>query len=517
MEVSRFKSLIAPLFGAVLSLPLLYLLFFALDAGISLEAFSNLNLDTYTKNTLVLVAGVGALVFCLGTLSAYVVARFTFAGSRFFSAALVLPLALPSYVVGYAYNGIFEYRGLFSQLANSEYRLDILTLWGVIVIFGLSMYPYVFIVARAAFSGLSSSVEEVVKLQGIGPVRAFFRVYLPLVYPALFIGLFLTSMEVISDYGTVLYFGVETFSVGIFKQWFGYADLQGAIKIALVLMLFVFAFLLLESKAKARMRYATGSFSAKPLQKQRLRGLGALGAFGFCAGVLLVAFVVPVGVLVYWAILDPQSGSLELGRYTVGTLALNLGSAFAIMVCAFVVLFFTVAYHTTLAKIAYRVSLLGYSIPGAVVGIGALLLFSSMDRALGQYWFGGSFFVLIFAYMVRFYPAGVGALNSGFAKITTELQEASKLYASGEFARMWRVSLPMVKGAFVGGFLIVFIDISKELPATLLLRPFNFDTLATRIYELASNEMLPALGLPSLVLIAMTTVAVLLLNLRIFK
>ena len=517
MEVNRLKPFIAPIFGAILSLPILFLLAYALLEGVSLEAFSNLNLATYAKSTLLLVLGVGALVFVFGGLSAYLVARFEFVGSRFFALSLALPLAIPSYVVGYAYNGIFEYAGLLAQLTGITGHFSILTLWGAIVIFGLSMYPYVFIVARAAFLGLSSSVDEVVKLQGIGPVRAFFRAYLPLVYPAFFIGLFLTSMEVISDYGTVLYFGVETFSVGIFKQWFGYADLQGAIKIALVLMVFVFTLLLLESKAKARMRYATGGFSAKPLQKQRLKGLKALGAFAFCALLFTCAFVVPVAVLGYWAILEPHSGSLDLGGYALGTLSINLGSAFVIMVCAFVVLFFTVAYRTALAKIAYRVSLLGYSIPGAVVGIGALLLFNNIDKALGQYWLGGTFFVLIFAYVVRFYPAGVGALNSGFSKITTELQEASKLYAKGEFARMWRVSFPMVKGAFMSGFLIVFIDVSKELPATLLLRPFNFDTLATRIYELASNEMLPALGLPSLVLISMTTVAVLLLNLRIFR
>ncbi|MBE0495958.1 MAG: iron ABC transporter permease [Campylobacterales bacterium] len=517
MEITRLKPFIAPIFGAILSLPILYLLFYALLEGVSLEAFANLNLGTYAQNTLLLVVGVGVLVFVFGGLSAYLVARFEFPGSRFFALFLALPLAIPSYVVGYAYNGIFEYAGLFTQLTGITGHFSILSIWGAIVVFGLSMYPYVFIVARAAFLGLSSSVDEVVKLQGIGPVRAFFRAYLPLVYPALFIGLFLTSMEVISDYGTVLYFGVETFSVGIFKQWFGFADLQGAIKIALVLMLFVFAFLLLESRAKARMRYATGSFSAKSLQKQRLGGAKAFGAFAFCALLLTLAFIIPVGVLAYWAILDPQSGSLDLWRYAIGTLSLNLGSALVIMVCAFVVLFFTVAYRTTLAKFAYRVSLLGYSIPGVVVGIGALLLFSSMDNVLGQYWFGGTFFVLVFAYLVRFYPAGVGALNSGFSKITAELQEASKLYAVSEFARMWRVSFPLVKGAFVSGFLIVFIDISKELPATLLLRPFNFDTLATRIYELASNEMLPALGLPSLVLLSMTTVAVLLLNLRIFK
>lgn len=517
MELKHFKSLIAPVFGAILAIPLLYIFVYSFFNEFSLNAFLNLNLAAYSLNTAILLFGSGILVFILGGLSAFFVTRFEFIGGRFFALTLALPLAIPSYIVGYVYNGIFEYSGLLSQLMNTDEYFSILNIWGAIFIFGISMYPYVFIVAKSAFSGLSNSIDEVVKLQGIGSFRAFFKVYLPLVYPAIFIGLFLVSMEIISDYGTVVYFGVETFSVGIFKQWFGYSDLQGAIKIAFVLMLFVFTFLMIESRIKSNTRYATGSFSSKKMEKIQLKGWKEFLVFLFCAILFTIAFIVPLGVLVYWAILDPQSGSLDLWQYTLGTLSLNLGSSFMIIFLAFVVLYFSLLYGSTLSKIAYKVSLLGYSIPGAVVGIGALLFFGSLDNLMGKYFFGGSFFVLIFAYLVRFYPAGVGALNSGFSKISNELQEAGKLYAKGETARMFRVNFPLLKGAFLSGFLIIFIDISKELPATLLLRPFNFDTLATRIYELASNEMLPALGLPSLVLIGLTTVAVLLLNLKVFK
>jgi iron(III) transport system permease protein len=517
MAIARLKALIAPTFGAILSIPLLYLLVYAFHAGISFEAFKDLNLATYATNTVQLVVGTSFLVLVFGALGAYTVARFEFFGSRFFSVALVLPLAIPSYVVGYAYNGIFEYAGLFSQLTGMDIYGDILTLHGATVVFGLSMFPYVFIVAKSAFSSLSHSVQELVQLQGIGPVRAFFRAYLPLVYPALFIGLFLSAMEVISDYGTVVYFGVETFSVGIFKQWFGYADLQGAVKIALVLMAFVFAILLLESKAKARTRYATGSFSTRPLQKTRLKKIPALVAFLGCATLFAAAFLVPVAVLSYWTFLENSADLSQAWYYFFNTLQLNIIASLAIVVLAFVVLFFTIAYKTWLAKLAYSISLLGYAVPGAVVGIGALLFFSNLDTLWGARVFGGSFVVLVFAYLVRFYPAAIGSLNSGFSKITKELQEAGKLYAKGEWQQLVRVYFPMIKSAFVAGFLIVFIDISKELPATLLLRPFNFDTLATQIYELASNEMLPALGLPSLLLLLMTSVAVLLLNVRIFR
>ncbi len=517
MEIIRLKSLVTPLFGVLIAAPLLYLFVYAFSNGFSLEALKNLNIDIYAKNTILLLLGVVFLVALFGGVGAYLVSRFEFLGRNFFSIVLVLPLAIPSYVVGYAYNGIFEYAGLLSQITSLEIELDILNIYGAIFVFGISMFPYLFIVAKAAFSNLSNSVDEVVRLQGVSELKAFFRIYLPLIYPALFIGIFLASMEVISDYGTVVYFGVETFSVGIFKQWFGYVDLVGSVQIAIALMVFVFALLIIESKAKERMRYSSASFSSKKLER---RGLGKKASFFatlFCTILFLLSFVVPISVLLYWSYLTIGDFQSSLFFLFLNTLSLNFFSSFFILAAAFIILFFTINYKTKISMIAYKISLLGYSIPGAVVGIGALLLFSSLDNIVGSYFFGGSFFVLIFAYLVRFYPAGVGSLNSGFSRITGELQEASKIYGKGEFHRLKSIYLPITKGAFIGGFLIVFIDISKELPATLLLRPFNFDTLAIRVYELASNEMLPFLGIPSLMLVCMTAIAVLFLNLRIFR
>lgn len=517
MEIVAKKSLIPPLFGVIISTPIIYLVLFALSGEITMDGIKSLNIGTYALNTTLLVAGVLFLVLIFGGVSAYLVARFEFFGSRFYSIALALPLALPSYIVGYTYNGIFEYAGLLSQLTSLDLRFDILNIYGAIFIFSISMFPYLFIVAKAATQSLSNSVDEVVRLSGVGEFRAFFTIYLPLIYPALFIGIFLCSMEVISDYGTVIYFGVETFSVGVFKQWFGYANLEGAIQISIALMLFVFVILLLESKAKAKIRYSSSSFSSKKLQKKRLKKTQAFFASLFCFVLFFISFITPLCVLVYWSYLDLESFDFDYLVLFFNTLSLNLGSSLSIMFLAFIVLFFITNYKTKLSTISYKLSLLGYSIPGAVVGIGALLLFSSFDNLLGAYIFGGSFFVLMFAYLIRFYPAGVGSLNSGFSKVTNELNEASKLYGKDESMRIKSVYLPLVKGSLISGFLIVFIDISKELPATLMLRPFNFDTLAIRVYELAQNEMLPTLGIPSLMLLSMTIVAVLLLNLRIFR
>jgi len=517
LEIIKIKPYIAPLFGAIIAIPLLYLIVFALSNTDSLGEIKSLNIPVYALNTALLVLGVAFFVFLFGGTSAYLVSRFEFTGSKFFSVALMLPLAIPSYIVGYAYNGLFEYSGLLSQLFNTPVEFDILNIYGAIFIFAISMFPYLFIVAKSAFSNLSHSVVEVAQLQGVGAYKKFFQLFLPLVYPAFFIGIFLASMEVISDYGTVIYFGIETFSVGIFKQWFGYANLEGAVQVSIVLMLFVFVLLNVEAKAKEKTRYATTSFTAQKLQKQRLKGSQNLFASLFCTLLFFLSFLLPVSVLFYWSYLDFANIDMQIITNFFNTLSLNLISSFFIVSLAFIVLYFTLSYKTKLGAIAYKVSMLGYSIPGAVVGIGALLFFNQLDSFLGKLFFSGTFFVLVFAYLVRFYPAAIGSLNSGFSKITKELQEASKLYGKNERQRIFKIFFPIAKGSFISGFLIVFIDISKELPATLLLRPFNFDTLATRVYELASNEMLASVGFPSLLLLLITSIAVLLLNVRIFK
>ena len=245
MEITKLKYYLAPFIGLSIALPILSLLiYFLFEGNFSLNLVQNNTLLQYVKNTSFLIFGTFILVVILGTITSYLTARFEYFGDKFFALCFVLPLAFPAYILGYTYVGFFEYKGILSTiLGNDSIRYDIINIYGAIFIFAISMFPYVYILARVSFGSISSTVYELVSLHQMNPIKAFFKVYFPLAYPAIFAGSILAIMETLSDYGTVLYFGIETFSVGIFKNWFGYGDLAGAINIAIVLLIFVFAIL----------------------------------------------------------------------------------------------------------------------------------------------------------------------------------------------------------------------------------------------------------------------------------
>lgn len=287
MEINRLKYYLAPLLGLSIALPILSLLvYFIFEGKFNIELLNNSSLLEYTKSTSLLILGTFIFVIILGTVTSYLSARFEYFGGRFFSVCFVLPLAYPAYILGYSYVGFFEYRGILSDiLGNTDARVDILNIYGAIFIFAIAMFPYVFILARVSFASISSTVCELVSLQQINPIKAFFRVYLPLSYPAIFAGSLLAIMETLSDYGTVLYFGIETFSVGIFKSWFGYGDLAGAINVAIVLLVFVFGILWTESLIRKKYRFVSSTHSSKKASRIKLKGKYNFFAF-------LISFII---------------------------------------------------------------------------------------------------------------------------------------------------------------------------------------------------------------------------------
>lgn len=521
MEIKRYKYAIAPLIGLSILLPIIFLILYPFFEGSLSLSLEGLHISTYLLNTIYIVLGTLVLVLICGGVSAYLTARYEFFGAKSLAFMLILPLALPSYVAGYAYVGIFEYHGILSFLLESlfgieGFRIDILNIYGCIFIFGITMFPYLFILARVSFANISQNIDELNAISGVGRLRALFGVHIPLAYPAIFAGALLASLEVVSDYGTVVYFGVESFSVGIFKTWFGYANLLGAIKIAFVMLLFVFLLLILEYRARSRYRFASMSLSQKKSSKKKLKGSANIFAFLFCFFVVLISFLLPLGVLIYWLALDISELNLSVVTYLVNTLSLNFVSSFFIVFVAFITIYFLRMYGGRYSHIVHKVSMLGYAIPGAVVGVAILIFFGALDGVIGYYLFGGSFFALLVAYTLRFYPASVTSVESGFSKIDSTLDDASKLFAKSEVSSIKNVYFPQMKSFLLSGFLIVFIDISKELPATLMLRPFNFDTLALRVYELSSNEQLSAVAAPSLALIAISFVALVIMG-RVVK
>jgi iron(III) transport system permease protein len=519
LEINRFKYYIAPFIGACIALPILALLFyFILEGSFNLEFLLGDIVNRYISDTSILVFGTFLVVVVLGTITSYLSARFEYFGDKVFALLFVLPLAYPAYILGYTYVGFFEYRGILSDIVGStSARYDILNIYGAIFIFGIAMFPYVYILARVSFGSVSSTVSELVSLHKIHPIKAFFKVYLPLSYPAIFAGSILAIMETLSDYGTVLYFGVETFSVGIFKSWFGYGDLAQAINVAIILLIFVFAILWTESLIRKKYRFISSTHSGKKASKIKLTGKYNFLAFFISFLIATITLFIPTMVLIYWFILDINTLDFTIFGYLYNTLSLNIFSSLVIIFLSFFVIYMLRFYPSKIGNITHKLSILGYSIPGAVVGVGLLIISSFVDTKLGHMLFSGTFFILIFAYATRYFASSIGSIENGFSKIDTSIDDATKIFGKSEANNIFKVYLPLMKPYIISGFLILYIDIAKELPATLILRPFNFDTLAIRIYELASNEMLYKVGFPSLVLILTTAIAVLLLNSRFVR
>ena len=519
MEINRLKYYIAPFIGASIALPILALLvYYIFEGSFNIEFLLGNIINKYITDTSILVFGTFLLVVVLGTITSYLSARFEYFGDKVFALLFVLPLAYPAYILGYAYVGFFEYRGVLSDiLANSNIKYNILNIYGAIFIFGIAMFPYVYILARVSFGSVSSTISELISLHKINPIKAFFKVYLPLSYPAIFAGSILAIMETLSDYGTVLYFGVETFSVGIFKSWFGYGDLAQAINVAIILLIFVFGILWTESLIRKKYRFTSSTHSSKKASKIKLTGKYNFLAFFISFLIATITLFIPTMVLIYWFILDINTLDFSTFDYLYNTLSLNIFSSLVIIFLSFFVIYMLRFYPSKVGNITHKLSILGYSIPGAVVGVGLLIISSFVDTKLGHILFSGTFFILIFAYATRYFASSIGSIENGFSKIDTSIDDATKIFGKSESNNIFKVYLPLMKPYIISGFLILYIDIAKELPATLILRPFNFDTLAIRIYELASNEMLYKVGFPSLVLILTTAIAVMLLNSRFVR
>jgi iron(III) transport system permease protein len=514
LEISKLKHFIAPIIGLCISSPILALLVYFISEGkFDFSFFFSPILIEYISNTTILVLGTFFLVIILGTVSSYLSSRFEYFGHKIFSILFVLPLAFPAYIIGYAYVGFFEYRGILSELfRNTHIRVDMLNMPGLIFIFGIAMFPYVYVLTRVSFASISSTVNELVSLYKIHPIKAFFTVYLPLAYPAIFAGSILAIMETLSDYGTVLYFGIDTFSVGIFKSWFGYGDLIQSINVAIVLLVFVFGILWTESLIRKKYRFVSSTFSAKKTSKIKLKGKYNFFAFIISFIITTISLFIPILVLLYWFVLDIFTLDFTTFDYLYNTLTLNIFSSFIIIFLSFFVIYMLRFYPSNIGNFTHKLSILGYSIPGAVVGVGLLIISNYIDTTIGFVLFGGTFTVLIFAYATRYFASSIGSIENGFSKIDSSIDDASKIFGKSEVKNIIQVYFPLMKPYIISGFLILYIDIAKELPATLILRPFNFDTLAIRIYELASNEMLYKVGFPSLVLVFTTAIAVILLN-----
>ncbi|MEG2354090.1 MAG: iron ABC transporter permease [Clostridium sp.] len=484
-------------------------------------------LKEYTINSFKIAFFTGLFTLVIGVVLAWIVSMYEFPLRKFFSWALMLPLAIPAYIGAYTYAGMLSYTGIVQKTLRSTLNLqldqkyvNIMSIEGVVFIFTLFLFPYIYIITKAFLENQSSSLIENARILGHKPSAIFFKVILPVSRAAIIGGLTLVILEVFSDYGVVNYYGVNTFSTAIFKTWFGMGDINTAVRLAGILMIFVVLLMVGEKKLRGRKKFAFTTSKIRPIKRQKLKGIKASVAFLSCLIVLVISFAIPVAQLIQWALMSYHRvlnhNFLELLRNTVMVASI---ATVIIMFFSVVVANFCRINKSKTAKIFSKIVTLGYSIPGAIIAIGVIVLFISIDRALGGLYgaigitnktlvLSGSVVILIFAYVIRFLAVGFNNIESGFEKVGIRYFEASRMLGMGVTKTFFKVDMKMIKGAILSGAILTFVDVLKELPLTMTLKPFNFETLATQTYKFASDERLQEAAIPALIIIGVSIISI---------
>jgi len=489
-------------------------------------------LTDYIGNSLALLVGVGFFSLLLGVIPAWMVTMYRFPLSRHLEWALLLPMSMPAYIIAYSYTGALDVAGplqmMIREFTGWQYRdywfPEVRSLGGAIAMLSLVLYPYIYLLARAAFIEQSVCVLEVSRTLGCNAVDAFRRVALPLARPAIMVGLSLVVMETLADYGTVQYFGVSAFTTGIFRTWFGLGNSLAAAQLSALLLVFVAVFLYLEKRSRKQARYHHTSSTYSSLMQQRLtKGQGFI-ALIICAAPLVFGFIIPVSLLINWA-MDTYADVLGKDFYLL--LFHSLLLAFVTSVLALAIALF-MAYsnrnnQSLLNRILVRFVSMGYAIPGTVIAVGVLIPFAWFDNSLDSLLIknfnissglliSGTVFTLVFAYLVRFLAVSINTAEAALVKIKPVMDEVAKTTGMRAGTIVKRIHIPMMRGSLLTALLLVFVDVLKELPATLILRPFNFNTLAVRTYELANEELLADAAVPALAIVIAGIIPVIIIS-----
>ena len=524
--VDRWSIGVILLCGLILGPVLAVLLSAFGDSGGLWSHLYDTVLGRYISNTLILMAGVGVVAIGFGVSSAWVISRYDFAGRRMLEWMLLLPAAIPAYIIAYSYTEFFEYAGplqsglrhLFGWQSPRNYWFpEIRSLGGAILVMASVLYPYIYMVTRIAFRLTPASLFEIALVHNRSQ---FWQVGLPLARPAIMAGLALVMMEVMSDFGTVEFFAIETITLGIFNVWLGMNNLVAAAQISIVGFGFILALLGLELYARSRQQYVSSSRNQTPLAMLVPTKAGGLACWAVCVIPLLFGFFIPVGVLVGLVATNDLLADFLAIRGIIGnTLIVAAIAALVIMVLsAFIVVTASFRAGSKTRKLALFAST-GYAFPGTILAIGVLIFTGQLDRAIAAL-FGPQFQgilitsigVLFLAYIVRFQAVGYGAMISGVRRLPANMMNASRVLGQGYMDSIRRVIMPLLKSSFLAGMMLVFVDVMKELPMTLLLRPFNFDTLATYTYQFAKDEMLEVAALPALMIVLSGLVPVMLMS-----
>jgi iron(III) transport system permease protein len=457
-------------------------------------------------NTVLLLAGVSVFSGALGVTLAWLVSSHRFPGRSFFEWALVLPMAVPAYVMAFVFAALFGYTGpvatyLRAAFGSDAFFPDVRTFPGVVLVMGLCLYPYVYLLARTGFGSLGAAPLEAAR--SLGSKHPFWRVAFPLARPAIATGLALALMEALADFGAVSVLGYRTFTTAIYRVWFGMFDRVAAGQLSCALLLFALALLSFERWARGSARFVQRH--GRPLTEALapLSPTRALGATAFCAVTLFVAFLLPTGVLGFWTIRAAWEEKLPSNFASLLTNTLSLGAAAALTTLAAATV---IAYGQRLARSpsllwASRIASLGYALPGSVIAVGVLLVLSSADRALGTMVLTGSALGLLFAYVVRFVSVAFYTVEAGLESISPGLDEAARSLGASPGRVLSRVHAPLLKGSVMTAAILVLVDVMKEMPATMLIRPFGMDTLAVDVWQRTAEAMWREASLPALTIV----------------
>ncbi|MEO0541847.1 MAG: iron ABC transporter permease [Cyanobacteria bacterium P01_A01_bin.105] len=530
--------LVGWLVAGLVALPVLVVLgsVFA-DASEQWSHLADTVLTQYVINSLLLMVGVGIGVCLIGISTAWLVTACRFPGSRWFEWALLLPLAAPAYLLAYTYTEWLEYYGpvqtglrtLFGWESATDYWFpDVRSVGGAIAMLSLTLYPYVYMLARVAFLEQSRCALEASRSLGCGPWRSFFKVALPLGRPAVMAGLSLALMETLNDFGTVQHFGVTTFTTGIYRTWFGMGERVAAAQLSAILMLFIFGLLLLErwSRRKAQY-YQTGS--SQQISPYVLSGVRAPAASLTCLLPIVLGLLLPAGLLLHMTLTHLEDALdnrfAELAYHSL--LLAGLTGGVAILV-ALMLAYGARLNRSRVIQVGVRLAAMGYGIPGAVIAVGILIPVIRLDQLMARVaqtslgispglLISGTITALIFAYLVRFLAVALGTVESGLTKIRPSLDDAARSLGCSPTRTLAKIHVPLMGSSLLTALMLVFVDVMKELPATLVMRPFNFDTLAVRVYQYASDERLVEASAPALMILVVGLLPVIALSRQIAR
>ncbi|MED5349210.1 MAG: iron ABC transporter permease [Pseudomonadota bacterium] len=467
----------------------------------------------YVKSSLILVLGVASIVLAVGTVTAWIVTTYNFPGKRFFEWALILPLAIPPYILAYTFTGLFDPFGDANNLARSLLGMDnnfvlfpnVRNIYGAIIVFGFTLYPYVYLVSRSAFINLSRSMQESARLLGLSQFQVFYKLSLPLTRPAVIGGLMLVVMETLSDFGAVDHFAIQTFTTGIFRTWYGLYDLQTAMQLASLLLLVIVIFYILERSNRGNELYSSSNSTFSPNIEQNLYGINALLAFSLCFIPIFIGFLLPIIELSIWAYeVNLKFFDANFINTFTNTIGLSLVTG---LVCAALALLINFSVRYKPLFVINRLSSLlsvGYAVPGLILAVGIVQLFVYLDNSVFSSLdvvLTGSLFGLILAYVIKTYALANSSIESGYERISNSLDDSSKILGTVGWSLLRNIHMPLLKTSILTSILLVMSDVIKELPATLILRPFNFETLAVSAYVYASEERMIQAAAPAIAIV----------------